>query len=252
MEARLGSTRPKTAMTLRPSVAASRVGRILVAIALAGAALVAVPRAALASCDPPRAFDNSQWFWAGTSSFPAGLEGVKADIEEYSPYVSVNSVSTAWVMLAKNTTRYAQVGWWRRYLSPGVFSRKTMIQWTDDAGQAFTQEYPAHTIGTFTTYKVLYDPATDTFSLWDGTTLLYSHFYAWVPNNFEIFGETHNRDDQMPGGTQAHLDFNQTFVKLGANWYSPGSSASATDPTIHGALLAHPTDYDIWDKACTS
>jgi hypothetical protein len=178
----------------------------------------------------------------------SNLQGVKADVEEYAPYVMTGSVVSAWVMLARNTTRYAQVGWWKK---SGVL-RRVFIQYTDDAGQKFTKEWSGHGIGSFTTYKVLYAPATDTFSLWDESTKLYEHSYAWVPNNFEIYGETHNRNDQMPGGTQAHMDFNNTFVKIGANWYSPGSSPTASDPTIHGASHPHPSDYDIWDKACTS
>jgi len=223
-----------------------------VAALLATVGLLSAPSPAFASCNPGRAV-FAVTNMAGTSVSPSTTPtGIMSNIDEYSPYVSVNSVSTAWVMLDRDGTWYAQVGWWRRYISPGVFKRVAFSQYYLPGLGMVTREGTTHAVGTSTAYKVTYDTGTQIMRMYDGTTVLDSATTTAVPNNDQVFGETKNHDDQMPGGTGAHVKFLYTYEQHSPSitWYTVNTPAQTVAP--YGASHPSAGRYDIWDTGCSS
>ncbi|MGH2407314.1 MAG: hypothetical protein ACRDF7_04430 [Candidatus Limnocylindrales bacterium] len=216
---------------------------LILSVMLAGPSLV------YATCNPLRTNQVNSGF-AGTLHSPGSTPGgVKATIDEYSPFVVSGSQVYAWVMLQTGGQFWAQVGWEQ---TNGVHS--VFYQVIADSGTLIQNNFPGHAIGTHTVYKQLYDPATKTFTMYDASNLLLSTTQNWVPDQIQIFGETHRRSDQMPGGTGAHVKFLDTYEKLGTTWFSltsPAVTQFAGLPTnLYGATRVSSVDYEIWDKGC--
>lgn len=209
------------------------------------------PQAAYASCAPPRPNEDFGGF-AGTQETPATApDGVKADVEEYQPFVTEGSEVSAWVMLNRGGTRWAQIGWWRSK-DGGLYSRYVFEQHVTDGGVVVTN----FSLGQYqtTNYRVDWTPATNTFSFKRGGTELWAATLAWDPQTFQIYGETHRKSDQMPGGTGAHQKFSNTYMSYvgDTGWWSLTSSAGSNQGGWYGATRVNSVRYEIWDKACAS
>lgn len=137
--------------------------------------------------------------------------------------------------------------------SSGNYARWTFIQWTDASGHFWESDYSAAT-NTYPLYNTLYDPTSKTFQFERDFTLYPDEpSESWIPNNVELLGETHNYDDQMPGGTGAHAEFYGAQYRLdGGSPHNMGTPATTTNSSIYGAVSAVSDDYRIWDKGCTS
>ena len=67
-----------------------------------------------------------------------------------------------------------------------------------------------------------------------------------------VHGETHNLADQMPGGFNATLFFEEVHYTMGAGWINIDTAAGATDPGNHGAQKVNAEFYKIWDRDCAT
>ncbi len=226
---------------------------VVLASVLAGSALslsIGV-QSVSASCSPSRP-DQDFAGYAGTMDSPTvAPDGIKADIEEYQPWVTDGSEVTGWVMLNSGTSRWAQVGWIRSK-DGGVYTRQVFVQYTNNAGTPVTSFWAGQS-GT-TNYRVDWDPAGDTFSFRRGGTIIATATLSWDVTDYQVFGETHRKSDQMPGGTTAHMDFTNTYMSPvgSASWFSLTSPVFTNQGTWYGALRVNSVRYEVWDKECSS
>lgn len=190
------------------------------------------------------------WF-AGTAATPSTWpKGVEADVLEYDPYISTQGVGvSAWVMLNNGGSLWAQVGWWKQASGRIVFS-----QWTPYVGKWLQDNHLARPVGSTTSYKMTFVLTTHHFYFWEnGSQIDNIGVNGWQPAGYEIFGEVHNRLDQMPGGRTSHMVFNNTYQQPNnvSSWSSLTSPAQPND-AYYGAVRSSSIRYEIWDQACAS
>lgn len=225
-----------------------RRGRVLVAgvTALFLAATVGVGPAA-AKCQPGRA-DNGTDYWAGGSRIRSGITGVYSNILNYDPWVQPGSQSLAWVMLTKSTDHrvWAQVGYWENAND----SRYTFTQYTSEPNKWWTGFYwPPEPENTYTYYKVTYDGSNWRF--YAAGDLLNYKVATFVPNEAQIFGETHTLADQMPGALQKWEWFKDAKAQWAGAWNNWDGTVWTTNDTYFRAGKNTATSIWIYDKACT-
>ena len=69
-------------------------------------------------------------------------------------------------------------------------------QYRDDANHPYTKTFAAKAVGSVHTYEADWVQSEGLFHfLVDGSTIWTSVHLTWVPNEFEVHGETHNWDD---------------------------------------------------------
>lgn len=206
-----------------------------------------------ASCATGRPHDDGARY-AITSSAISSLTGVSASILEYDPsYSGYNDTGTnATIMLANSAgTRWAQWGWFKSQLqTPGTTRRQVGLEFYISASDNTFEFWPGRSIGSVTKYRLYYTSSRYDFYLNDvGYS---SHTGNPAPGQYQIFGETHDAADQMPGGYNAP----ETFTS--AKYYTSSSHTSHTvtsaihTQSIYGA--DHPSSgaYEIWDWACAT
>lgn len=225
-----------------------RLGFVAVAIAFWNGAM---PSAVSASCDPGRDPVGFAGF-AGTQMTPfTKPDGAKADILEYAPFAEEGSEVSAWTMLQVGGTRWAQVGWYRSK-DGGAYTRSVFTQYTNDSGQWLTNFWAAQPLGTRTTYQTDYVTGPARVRMLRGGNLLISAAVSWVPDNFQMYGETHQKGDQMAGGTLGHEVFENTYYSVtnSSSWSSLTSSVGVNVPAWYGATKVNTIRFEIWDKSC--
>ena len=228
-----------------------RLASVLLALELASAMLVGSP--VLASCNPGRDHDNAARY-AITAKTVSGITGVSASILEYNPYYSgSNGTGTnATIMLLKrNPTQWGQLGWFKSKIDNGTIQRQVGVEYYISASDNRWYFWPGKTVGSTTPYKILYDAPVWKFYA-SGVGLTFQSAIP-APTEYQLFGETHDLADQMPGGTGAHEKFTFGFYYTGAGHTSHVmTSAITTDTTYYGVKKVADGKYDIWDKACST
>lgn len=210
----------------------------------------AYPAWALASCQPPRADQGGQIWFAGTQRTPGGVpRAIETRIEEYNPYIEEGPATTAWNMLNSGGSKWAQVGWWKDISG----ARWAFAQWTDNGGNWFTQFFTASPVGASPNYQTIYNPGANPKFLFErDNVVLWQANALWQPATVQVHGETHNLADQMPGGFNATLWFEEVHYTMGAGWLNINTAAGTTDPGNHGALKVNAEFYKIWDRDCAT
>ncbi len=202
---------------------------------------------ASAKCEPFRTNDGRTYF-DGWSRYPNGatVGGVYANILNYSPWVYPNNLATAWTMLSYGGGNWAQVGWIE--YSGGV--RYTVIQWTIGPNNSRTKYLSPQSVGSTTTYTVLYNntPGDFTFQL-NGATVD-KETASFGPTTGDNFGEIQTLADQMPGASQAQEVFSNAHIYVGG--WQPFSGTSQNDLPIFKVNVLSSTQTNIWDSACTT
>lgn len=230
--------------------------RLAIGAVVASVISASFPTAVAAACEPRRS-DVGQAGFAGSqrnfsTSYPRGVEALT---EEYKPWVSTYSNSMMWTMLTRpaavNGNQYwAQVGWW----TYGSFSRYSFTSWTDASGNWWNKFYTPASVGSTPNYQTYYDPAYPRFRMRrDGTTYDTPTAY-WRPEGVQIYGETHNRQDQMAGGYNAPATFRGAHYWLasGSTWVNIASAAEVNRPAYYGASKVSDSGYNIWDRYCST
>lgn len=206
---------------------------------------------ALATCTGRSAHDTAARY-AITSAAISQLTGVSASVTQYDPYYSgYNGTGTnATVMLANSTaTSWAQLGWFKSKLDGGVVKREDGLQYWVSPSNNYFKWFTSQPVGNSVWYEVLYEAPT-TWNFFIGGTYVWGASGSFTSDQYQIFGETHDYVDQMPGGTASHVVF------LNSNYFT-GSGHTAhyvasiihTDPQFG---VSHPSTarYEIWDGAC--
>lgn len=247
---------------------------------------------AQAKCFPNRANDYLSYRWSGwMNTVYDNVGGVYANVWNYSPWVyaaeggfPVGDYVSSWVMLSQaaplgQDQNYIQVGW--QEWANGY--RKTWEQhhFYNTPGNLNNWDNPQPT-NTYTYYEVLYGYDANQFTMFVaghrmGGDLAHSNgdVAAWfVPNQSQVFGETHSADDQMPGGYSTPLYYEDLFDS--SYWYGswkaygnpgtyPGSGWPASGTQIYigdqnglpgnipgwfGYNYAGGNNFSTWDRKC--
>lgn len=232
----------------------------VVAVGLAIWSLSAGASSVAAMCNTGRSPHHSEGDQAGavwTTSVPPN--GVQADIDEYDPWYTAydNTGTIMSVMLSAHPSdqlNWAQMGWVKHWVNAQI-KRFVFTETVDDVtGTNRWQYFQAAPIGSVTNYKITYDETTHTFVYKQDSIQIdnYTTSSSWDPDQWEIFGETHDYVDQMPGGYDAHARFKNIQIrKVGGTWIVPSNMFPHHVPTADVSLPSAGT-IQIWDTACAT
>jgi hypothetical protein len=193
---------------------------ILLTILASIGVFVAYPTAAFASCNPGRAYNGYNVYFAGWSSpFEVSGEATADSSQMYnypSPYVYPRSGDFAWVMLVdageNGCTNYAQVGWVQ---DPG---RNTFTEWTNGACHLAGYDFniTPQPQGQSSWYEV------DTYNSQVSTDYCFfvngsevggcSGATGWIAAGGQDYGEIHTAADQMPGAVHQPEYWENSFL----------------------------------------
>jgi hypothetical protein len=223
-----------------------RVLPIITAALVATVWLTAAPVPAVASCSPAGRPNEDFAGYAGTQLGVSGVRDISASIREYAPYVTSGSEVTQWVMLNNGGTKWAQVGWWQ---TPS--SHRTFVQYTNDSGGVYTNFWSANGNG-YNGYEVSYTATTHLFTFFRNGSMLTSPAEQWAPASYQMYGETHRKSDQMPGGTSNHSVFMYAKYNYTTSITSNAHVIQPSGKNWYGASKISAGRYEIWDKGCSS
>jgi hypothetical protein len=186
-------------------------------------ALILVP--ASAAC--PSGTHNVKW--TGGQQNVSGVQGVSALLTAYNPS-PVYELSCFWDMLHKNGSQnnYGQVGWIKlasyqnayvycEFNNAGAWARLFYNQ----QNNSWQLDQPSTIPASIEGYFVTYTPGYLTVQYNNGSPLTFQ--CPWVPNNLQVYGETHNygaanAGDRMPGVTANKASATQIMKKVNGSW----------------------------------
>ncbi|MGH2463837.1 MAG: hypothetical protein ACRDGI_00085 [Candidatus Limnocylindrales bacterium] len=207
---------------------------------------------AFASCAPGRP-RNSVAYHVVISGSPSGINGISASAFEYDPYYSGNNPTgtNMSVMLHNGGGLWAQIGWLKHKVGSTI-KREVFMETTDGSGHQFDNYLTGRPVGTFTSYEITFTASSHHFDYWENGTDVESIGGNWSPNEYQVFGETHDLEDQMPGGTGNVAVFNSVDARTGSSWthVTPVPWFDNNGGTYFGA--SDSSNFFLWDKACSS
>jgi hypothetical protein len=195
--------------------------------------------------------DTAARFVATTSAVP-GITIISSSILEYDPfYTAVNGTgSMASVMLNNGTAQWAQLGW-AKHSQNGPVAREVFVEFFLSPLQNSWQFWPGEALGTETWYQIQYT-APATFDFFVRGVFRTQRLGAMTLTGYEVFGETHDLVDQMPGGVNSHVRFVNTQYNSGGQWTFVTSPILPSDPVVHAGTNPSLGRYEIWDTACAN
>jgi hypothetical protein len=222
------------------------------AAAVLASGLAATPVSA--SCIPPRnpPPEDSAARYVITSSMLTGVNGLQATISHYDPYLTGHNgtgTNMSLMLLSRHATdSWAQWGWLKGTINTGSITRETWYQLWIDGSHYINQFFGPEPSGS-NSYRLLYNAASGYYYFYRNNTIIDYQPRSYVPNAYQIFGETHDVWDQMPGGASSKAQFLSTQYRVGTTWSYVNTSINP-DPLFGGT---HPSTgrYDIWDNRCT-
>jgi hypothetical protein len=223
------------------------------ALTIALLAVAAEPGVVLASCVPSRPHTDES-IQAGVVGQPSPYPiGVYSYADEYDPYFTGHdNAGTLMSVMLDYWPYWGQVGWIKKNFG-GVQQRQIFVEHVDGWGNNFWQYWAPKPVGNSTQYKIIFNPSNKHFTYYAGGSVLTDLGANFNPSRWEIFGETHDKADQFPGGYNIHARFRISKVLL----YGQSTWANATGAPHHYSGVndaSHPYtgEYDVWDIACYS
>jgi hypothetical protein len=207
-----------------------------------------------ASCDPSRSPKDSVARYVATIANETGITGVSAYIEQYDPgYTKANPTGTNATEMITNVTRvgWAQLGWFESLLDGGTEKRESGAEF-HDATQNYFLWYGARPIGEATWYEIT-NPSANNWDLYINGTYVGFGIATFAGSQYQFFGETHNLQDQMPGGVGNHVSFqNMVYFTGHYTGHYITSTMGTSYPAWYGVSNPTVSNADIWDKGCAS
>ena len=210
----------------------------------------------VASCIPNRLPDSSARYVGDALGGITGLSGATANIEQYDPYYTGQNATgtnaTLLIMDNQSVHSWVQLGWFKSKLRFGTTRRESGVE-VQSSSDGYFMWYPARPIGELTPYEILSE-AGGNWNLFINGAYVDTVWNPFSPYAYEFFGETHNRADQMPGGSGNRVVFQNMVYHTGAghtpHWVT--TDFGTREPAFYG--FANPTDANgqIWDKECGS
>jgi hypothetical protein len=230
-----------------------RVAATTIGVLLAVTGLNVTP--ALASCDPGRAHDNAARYTI-TAKGVTGLTGIASSILEVNPYYSgMNDTGTnATVMLLRRspTTQWAQLGWFKSQIQQGgVTARQVGLEFYVSANDNRFSFWPGKAVGSTTKYMIRYSSG-NYYNFYVAGAVVSTHNGIGAPTEYQMFGETHDLGDQMPGGTNLKETFTTSRYYTGSTYTSHVMTSGISSQSHFGTSTTGTGSYSAWDKACAT
>lgn len=212
---------------------------------MAASIAMATASPAAASCNPHRADDGVPYL-VGTSQTLAGITGVMSTIRTYSPYVSANGFSYAWVMLpGPNPGQWIQIG---PYAAATRMATTVQVN-NNFAGGPVQWDFAATSVGSYHTYDVLRAPG-DPYSyaaMMDGQIFI-SYRLTYVAPGAQVFAEINTLATQLMGDstTKEYFNVNQVRNSAGTAWSPITNTISPS--TTHFGTSGSGYSFYTWDK----
>jgi hypothetical protein len=152
-------------------------------------------------------------------------------------------------MLNSGGTKWAQVGWDKALNG----TRHDFVQWTDNSGHWFTENFSASPIGSTPNYETIYNPgASPAFLFERDNAVLWQAAALWQPATVQTMGEIHNKADQMPGAVSSQVFLDNAYYTMGNGWLEINSDPFSSDWNNFTSIKASAHFYSIWDRMCSS
>lgn len=155
------------------------------------------------------------------------------------------------VMLAYNATYWGQFGW-NKHKSGSTFVREIFQEHRDGMGNDFWNTWAGKTVWTSTNYEITYNPSNKHLDYFVNGSQYSDLGTNWTPNNYQVFSETQDLADQMPGNVTSHALLASTYVSLHgiSGWSAPsGDTVHFYSPTSYATKVGA-NEYDTWDTNC--
>jgi hypothetical protein len=213
------------------------------------------------ACNPGRPVSSSPAGFAGTQrNSLTGLYGVKATLEVYPDSYVQGSGPRSWVWDMLTRPKNSSTGWeywaqagWATLREPGwIYPPVGFVSWTDDAGHYYVlDDWNAATGDTWYTY---WAPSSKRFSFFRNSTLMKEVAGGWTPKGIQLYGETHNTNNQMPGDTNNHVTMSNAYYILQGetSWRTFASAAGSNNDAWYGTSKISNSKYEIWDRYCSA
>lgn len=245
--------------TTRRERRSSRATRVRIAIVglmlVALAALPTVAGAFTGSCTPTRGHDNVARH-VSTVGGVTGITGVAANILELDPYYSgSNHAGTNSTILLTNgpITKWAQLGWYKAKIQdPNNASRQSALEFYLSSTQNFFSFFGPKPVQTQTEYEILEDNTY--FDFFVGGTYV-SEWYGFTPLGYQMFSETHDFTDQMPGTSSNVETFRQSRYYTGVDhsgYHTITGAITSEGGTAYGYQNQGSGTYYVWDTCHSS
>lgn len=206
--------------------------------------------AIVGSCNPNRSHDNVARYVL-TTGVVTGINGLSANILELDPYYSgSNGTGTNATIMLVNTThsKWAQLGWFKSKIANGsTIKREAGLEFYLGSSQNYFQWFGSKAVQTQTWYEILYD--TNKFDFFVGGSFV-ATYSGFTPGEYQMFGETHDLADQMPGVSSNVETFRQSIYWTGANHNTQHTITSpiSTDTRYYGGQNLGGGTYYAWDR----
>ena len=214
----------RLAMRARTGLIALLVGGLLGVVGDPSAAFAYV-----ASCNPGRSHDNAARYVITTGSV-SGINGLTSNILELDPYYSgSNGTGTNSTIMLVNSSlsQWAQLGWFKSKIHYGfLVTREAGLEFYLSSSQNYFQWFGGRSVQTQTWYEILFETGSK-FNFFVGGSYV-ANYSGFTPSAYQMFSETHDLADQMPGTTSNV----ETFRSSG---YFTGSG-HGTSHTITGSI----------------
>lgn len=222
-------------------------------LVIALAAPYSAKAAIIGSCNPNRSHDNAARYVI-TASVVSGINGLSSNILELSPYYSgSNGTGTNATIMLVNTThsKWAQLGWFKSKIADGsTVKRDAGLEFYLSSSQNSFQWFGSKQVQTQTWYEILYD--NNKFDFFVGGTFV-ATYSGFTPGEYQMFGETHDLADQMPGVSSNVETFRQSTYWTGVNHGTQHTITSpiSTDTRYYGGQNLGGGTYYAWDRCGT-
>jgi hypothetical protein len=204
----------------------------------------------VASCNPGRSHDNTARY-VSTIGSVSGINGISANILELDPYYSgSNGTGTNSTIMLTNSSysQWAQLGWFKSKIDGGTVKREAGLEFYLGSSQNYYRWFGSKQVQTQTWYEILFESGQN-FNFFVGGSYV-ANFSGFTPSIYEIFSETHDLADQMPGTTSNVETFTSSTYFTGANHGTPHTVTSGVsyNSTYYGGANMGGGTYYAWDK----
>jgi hypothetical protein len=230
--------------------------RILILGVVCVASAARFPSATLAvvgSCIPGRTHDIIAR-WVITTGTVSGINGVKANILELDPYYSgSNHTGTNATVMLVNTahSKWAQLGMYKSKIQNGsTTTRQAALEFYSSQFVNIFEFFGSRSVQTQTEYEILEDNSTFDFFV-AGAFKSEKQDVYFTPGEYEMFTETHDLADQMPGVNSNPETFRQATYWTGLNHataHTITSTISSTDAQYYSGQNLLGGTYYAWDR----
>jgi len=230
-----------------------RSGRIAIAagmtFVLAFLGIASPVVAIVGSCNPGRGHDTAARYVATTGTV-AGVNGISANILELDPfYTGQNGTGTnSTIMLVTGgLTQWAQLGWFKSKINTGQVHREAGLEFYLSSNNNTFQFFGSKQVQTQTWYEILEDNSN--FDFFVAGSYVASHS-GFTPGAYQMFSETHDLADQMPGVSSNVETFRGSTYWTGANHSTSHTIVGGVgfDGHFYGGQNLGGGTYYAWDR----